>query len=233
MKPAPFRFKQFTVAHDKCAMKVNTDGVLLGAWADVSNAAYVLDIGTGTGVIALMAAQQNNSAMIQALEIDEPSFKQAADNFQQSKWSNRLTAFHQSFQNFSAPQLYDCIICNPPYFINDMKSPQLSKNVARHSITLTYQELLTHSNRLLSVNGQLFICIPAFNFETIQAEAQAQNLFITHHAQVIAVEGKPPYLSLVCIRRQKLPTENETIIIQTQEGNFTAHYRKLTEAYYL
>lgn len=233
MRNKTFRFKQFEVVQDKCAMKVNTDGVLLGAWADVNNATRILDIGTGSGIIALMAAQQNNFAEIDALEIDEPSFEQAAENFKQSKWSKQLKAFHQALQNFSPSYKYDIIISNPPYFVNDMKSPQLPKNIARHSIKLTYCELMANSNRLLSANGKLFICVPAFNFENIQHEAQTVNLFITRHAQVIAVEGKPSYLSLLCFEQQKLPATNETIIIQNEEGKLTEHYKKLTVDYYL
>ena len=122
MTPNVFQFKQFAVAHDKCAMKVNTDGVLLGAWADVSKAKTILDIGTGTGVIALMMAQRNTDALIDAIDIDKPACEQAYENFKQSQWSERMLVFQTSLQEYNPPALYDLIISNPPYFAKLLKS---------------------------------------------------------------------------------------------------------------
>ena len=135
MQTPPFRFKQFSVAHDRCAMKVNTDGVLLGAWTDVDDARAILDIGTGTGVIALMMAQRRAAAIIDAIDIDESAFGQASENFLNSMWSDRLYTHNISLQEYFPAKKYDLIISNPPYFIDDYKTESHQKNIAKHSVS--------------------------------------------------------------------------------------------------
>ncbi len=247
MSQTPFRFKQFAVAHDKCAMKVNTDGVLLGAWADVSNASRILDIGTGTGVIALMMAQRNTEALIDAIDIDEGAYHQASENFEQSPWADRLQAIHTPLQQFMfvqrpaagaqvgtfATEGYDLIISNPPYFVDDFKSGKPLKDIARHGLTLNYVDLLAGIDKLLAPTGIACVVLPVFNFGLLQDVAARHKLFVNRLTEVTAVDGKPPYLALIQLQRGEKPIEKTTLCIQNVQGGFTEHYKTLTREFYL
>ena len=134
-----FQFKRFTVYHDRCAMKVGTDGVLLGAWTDVSSSQQILDIGTGTGLIALMLAQRNVTAHITAIDIDEEAIEQAQGNIAASPWKNRIEVMKQDFCQYSANRLFDTIVSNPPYFNQSLKGPDSQRNTARHTDSLELQ----------------------------------------------------------------------------------------------
>jgi tRNA1Val (adenine37-N6)-methyltransferase len=139
-----FQFKQFSVAHDRSTHKIGTDGVLLGAWADVSNVQYILDVGTGTGVIALMMAQRTaGSVLIDAVEIEKEDSEQALQNVLQSPWASRIGVHHTAIQNFSPSRQYDLVISNPPYFVNSWKPPEKKRSQARHTHELSFDELLT------------------------------------------------------------------------------------------
>ncbi len=227
-------------------MKVNTDGVLLGAWAEVSEAKRIFDIGTGTGVIALMLAQKNSQAVIDAIDIDKGAYTQAKENFEQSPWSNRLTAIHTTLQKLAvgfpspsgegargADEVYDIIISNPPYFVDDFKTDNHQKNIAKHSTALTYHELLNGINRLLSAKGKAFLVIPVFNLQLIETIAVGENLYITKLTEVTAVAGKNPYLALVELRREKAEYIKASLVIQDAQGNFTEGYKQLTKDFYL
>lgn len=228
-----FRFKQFEIAQNQCTIKVNTDGVLLGSWAEVNDSNTILDIGTGTGVLAMMMAQKCNSAAVDAIDIDENAYRQAKENFGRSAWKKRLTAIHTSLQNFSTAVKYHTVISNPPYFVNDFKSASEQKNIARHSIELNYGELLSGINRLLGENGKAFLVIPAFNFQLLQTAAEKENLFVTKLTEVIAVTGKAPYLVLMQLEREKKQFLRSRIAIQNTDGSFTDEYKTLTKDFYL
>ncbi|NJN77877.1 MAG: methyltransferase [Saprospiraceae bacterium] len=152
----PFRFKQFQIHQDKTAMKVGTDGVLLGAWADVLESESILDIGTGTGLIALIIAQRNQNAMVDAVEIDESSYEQAKQNFEESSWTKRLNIYQSSIQDYAknCGKQYDLIVSNPPYFVNSTKSKQEDKNQVRHTDSLSFEELIKSVNILLEISGR-------------------------------------------------------------------------------
>jgi len=214
-------------------MKVNTDGVLLGAWADVGVAKAILDIGTGTGVIALMMAQRNAEAIIDAIDIDEDAFAQARDNFQNSIWSKRLYAHHVSLQDYCPAERYDLIISNPPYFIDDSKTEDHQKNIAKHSISLSYKELIAGISRLLADGGGAFLVLPAFNLPLFENLAAEEKLFIANLAEVIAVDGKAPYLALIKLAREKKDDVKDTLVIQNEEGIFTKEYKEMTKDFYL
>jgi tRNA1Val (adenine37-N6)-methyltransferase len=228
-----FRFKQFAVELDKCAMKVNTDGILLGAWADANEAKTILDIGTGTGVIALMMAQRNTTAIIDAIDIDEAAYDQAKGNFISSQWSDRLHAHHVDLQNYFPDKKYDLIISNPPYFIDDSKTEDHQKNIAKHSVSLTYKELIFGINRLLAGTGSTCIVLPVFNLPLLESIAGEDQLFIVKLTEVIAVEGKGPYLALIKLSREKVDYSKSSITIQNASGVFTNEYRALTRDFYL
>lgn len=232
MSKPPFKFKQFSVAQNKCAMKVNTDGVLLGAW-QTGAARLILDVGTGTGVIALMMAQKHAAAKIDAIDIDCDAYLQAKENFEQSPWRERLTAHHTPLQNFEPNTLYDLIISNPPYFIDDFKTDDHQKNIARHSTALSYAELLHGINRLLSAGGKACLIIPAFNLAPVKTAAAMHQLYVTALSEVVAVEGKPPYVVLLELSRSFHPTSKSGVTIQYAGGAFTTAYQLLTKDFYL
>jgi len=233
MNRKAFQFKYFNVIQDKCAMKVNTDGVLLAAWAQINSVKTILDIGTGTGVLALMMAQKNSQAMVDAIDIDEDAFLQTKENFANSKWSDRLQAHHCALQNFVVDKKYDAIISNPPYFVDDLKAENPQKNIAKHSVTLNYAELINGINNLLNNNGSAFIAIPAFNFLLLRKEADKQNLFVINKTDVISIAGKAAYLSLIELsRNQKMLTES-TLTISNTDNSFTNEYIALTKDFYL
>lgn len=233
MPTPPFRFKQFTVAQDGCAMKVNTDGVLLGAWQCPNKAVHILDIGTGTGVIALMMAQGNGKAQIDAIDIDSDAWLQAKQNFEDSPWPNRIEAIHSSLQNFKPGKKYGFIISNPPYFVNDFKSERRQRNVARHGIELDYFDLITGINRLMTENGKSLLIIPMANFLLLKSMAVKRGLFITSFLKVVAVEGKTPYVVMVQLERISKPVQEGVITIKDRADNFTEQYKELTRAFYL
>ena len=214
-------------------MKVNTDGVLLGAWADIDRFETILDIGTGTGVIALMMAQRNPDAIIDAIDIDKDAFVQAGENFLNSLWSERLYSHHICLQDYFSAKKYDLIISNPPYFVDDFKTEDHQKNIAKHSISLTYQELVSGLSRLLSDTGSVSLVLPAFNLSLFESLASEQNLFLTKLTEVIAVEGKPPYLALIKLCRQQVEYSKDSIVIQNEKGIFTKEYKELTKDFYL
>ena len=230
MEDSIFRFKQFSVAHDKCAMKVNTDGVLLGAWTDPDGAKQILDIGTGTGVIALVLAQKTPGAKIDAIDIDEGAALQAKENFAASPWSDRLHAIHSSLQNYTTDKKYDLIISNPPYFVNDYNP---GMNIAKHTLTLSHTELVSGINRLLTGTGTAMITLPAFRIPKFTLLLQNEKLFITHITEVSSIQGKPPYLALVELGRTEQNHSKTSIAIWTESGKFTSGYRARTQDFYL
>ncbi len=168
MRNHSFQFKQFTICQDQCAMKVGTDGILLGAWVMLPENAQILDIGTGTGLIALMLAQRSQTSLhpsktkIDAVEIDEQAYQQATNNIQKSPWGDRLQTHHGDIQNFATTcsQQYDLIISNPPFFENAYKASQASRTLARHSDSLLQTNILQIAKQLLKSDGHLAVIYP-------------------------------------------------------------------------
>ncbi len=183
-----FRFKQFSVINKESAMKVGTDGVLLGAWCDITAASNILDIGTGTGLIALMAAQRNHEATITAIEIDPVAANEAHQNFQNSPWSSRLNSINADFNAFTEGETtqFDHIISNPPFYTTDIVSPSDTRATARHTgVSLTFETLLTNAQRLLTpTTGKISIITPSESADQIKRIATNLNLTITRQTQV-------------------------------------------------
>ncbi|MBS1626210.1 MAG: methyltransferase [Bacteroidetes bacterium] len=229
----PFRFKQFSVAHDKCAMKVNTDGVLLGAWADVADAQRILDIGTGTGVIALMLAQRSRCVIVTAIDIDKDAAEQAQENALASPWADRLCIRHTSLQDMPQESKFDLIVSNPPYFINDYISEDTKRNVARHSTTLPYSDLLTGLAGLLSSDGRACLILPYFNVGQFLIGASEKGLHLSRRTDVVAVEGREPYVTMLTLVRVSTPVLRDSLVIQNRSGAYTDEYRHLTQHFYL
>lgn len=228
-----FTFKRFHVQHAHCAMKVGTDGVLLGCWTTVPAHGRVLDIGTGSGLIALMMAQRNETH-IDAIDICANAIEQATYNFQQSPWAERLHAHLSSLQAWQNEEGYDLIVSNPPYFQNSLKNPDKKREQARHTDTLSFAELMRHSARLLNEKGIFSIILPAETEQDICSLAQACGLNLVRIARVYSKESKP--LRRVMLTWSKKPQTlltEETIVLEDATGGRSQQYQQLTKDFYL
>jgi tRNA1Val (adenine37-N6)-methyltransferase len=229
-----FRFKQFTVRQENAAMKVGTDGVLLGAWVDVSGVKSILDVGTGSGLIALMLAQQSN-ATIDAVEIDEPSFAQAKENIERCPWRERVNVFHQSFQSFaqSSQKKYDLIVSNPPYFIKSLLPTEAARVAARHADELPQEDLVSGVNALLEPNGRFAAIFPYVEGNMFVARAAANGLYCSKRVNVIGKQGTGVKRLLLEFGKEKLPLDESELTIRDINDGFTNEYRLLTKDFYL
>ncbi|MBR2859549.1 MAG: methyltransferase [Alistipes sp.] len=229
---AGFRFKQFSVEQDDVAMKVGTDGVLLGAWADCEGAERILDIGTGTGVIALQMAQRNSEAQICAVEIDETATRRARSNFDMSPWAERLTVEQTAVQEFAPAEEFDLIVSNPPYFVDSLLPPDAKRSTARHTHDLTFEELDNAAARLLSESGKFALILPVTEFEKYLTLTQ---LHLVRRCDVCPVEGGAVKRIMGEFAKQKSTAiKHETIAIERgRRGDYTDDYRALTKDFYL
>ena len=227
-----FRFKQFAVEQDDVAMKVGTDGVLLGAWADCEGAKRILDIGTGTGVIALQMAQRNPEAHIQAVEIDEAAARRARANFDNSPWAERLEVEQTAVQEFESAEKFDLIVSNPPYFVDSLLPPDAKRSTARHTHDLTFEELDSAVCRLLADDGRFALILPVAEFEKYLALTQ---LHLVRRCDVCPVEGGAVKRIMGEFAKQKPTTiKLESIAIERgRRGDYTDDYRALTKEFYL
>lgn len=229
-----FRFKQFTIQQNNCAMKVGTDGVLLGAWVDVENTNRILDIGTGTGVIALMLAQRRQNATINAIEIEENAYLQACENSAKSKWSNRITMFHTSLQNFEPVEKYDLIVSNPPFFSQSLHNPDSAKTTARHNDTLLPAEMVQHAQRLLQENGRMAVIYPIREAHMFLNAAQETGFYPQRITHVIPSTGKKAKRMLVELSTTSCSLiETELCIEKETRHTYTQEYIDLTKDFYL
>ncbi|MFH0865710.1 MAG: methyltransferase [Bacteroidota bacterium] len=230
-----FRFKQFSIDDSNCAMKIGTDGCLLGAWADVENASGILDIGTGSGVIALMLAQRSN-ATIDAVEIDYDAYGQALKNFSESPWENRLNAFHSSIQEYikSCTKKYDMIVCCPPYFLNSLKATDKKRRLARHTDSLTFEELISGSLRLLKPEGKFCTIIPTESRKLFYNIALIEGYHTVKITEIEPKAGATPVRVLLQMQRNKIPCTRSKIPILDIEGKlYTPEYIELTRDFYI
>jgi tRNA1Val (adenine37-N6)-methyltransferase len=232
-----FQFKQFTIYQDGSAMKVGTDGVLLGAWVDVENAQRILDVGTGTGLIAIMMAQRSKQLVqVDAVEIDHSSYEQANKNFEASKWSNQLHAIHSPFQEFceNTDKKYDRIVSNPPYFVNSMKAKGEARTQARHTDCLPFEELLQGSKKLLNSEGTLSVVLPVNEGEYFEQQARFLGFYLKRKIEVLPNPSKAPkrYLLEFSLEECKPYCGNLTIE-NGQRHLYTEEYKSLTKDFYL
>jgi tRNA1Val (adenine37-N6)-methyltransferase len=216
-------------------MKVGTDAVLLGAWTECGNAKKILDVGTGTGVLALMLAQKSE-ATIWAIDIDKDSFIDAKENAYQSKWNNRLNVLNISMQEFTKENSndFDVIISNPPYFTDAYKAKELSRNTARHTDELPFDQLIECVVKLLSEEGHFFSILPyneAIQFKNMAAK---NNLYLIKSTRVkTKPEKEPKRLLMMYSRKQQIQTEDELVIELDERHHYTQQYIDLTKDYYL
>lgn len=229
-----FRFKQFSVAHDRSTHKIGTDGVLLGAWADVSHVQYVLDVGTGTGVIALMMAQRTaESVLIDAVEIEKQDSEQALENVLQSPWASRISVHHTSIQNFSPSHRYDLVVSNPPYFINSWKPPEKRRSQARHTHELSFDELLGAASRLLTPTGRLAVILPYQEALQFTDRAKDYELHVIRRMAFRSRAHKPVERLLLEFSRTAADVKEESLILHGNGEEWSDDYKRLTREFYL
>ena len=230
-----FRFKQFTIWHDQCAMRVNTDGVLLGSWVSVNEPGLILDIGTGTGIIALMLAQRTK-AFVHAVEIEENAWKQAKYNIEKASWQNRIEIIHDDFCNYykTCSNKYDLVITNPPYFSNSLKSPETTKTLARHNDSLSFGNLLQGVSRLLNDTGIFAVILPADTTE-FENEAFIYGLKCSRRMMVRSLPDKKVIRQLLEFRKSKTVSsiDCDELTIHQQPGVYSPQYIDMTKDFYL
>lgn len=234
----PFKFKNFTIQQDRCAMKIGTDGVLLGAWASLENHPFsILDIGTGTGIIALMMAQRSSAELIDALEIDEDAYEQAVENFENSDWGDRLFCYHAAFDEFveemQEEEKYDLIISNPPFYSDEYTSGNAQRDQARFADALPFEELLQGVSLLLSEEGKFNVIIPKKEEETFLKIAEQNHLFphrITRVKGDVNSEVKRSLMEFGFEKKELNPTE---LTIENSRHNYTPEYIELVKDFYL
>ena len=228
-----FHFKQFAVKHSATALKVTTDAVVFGSWIDFSGATTILDIGTGSGVLALMAAQKNANAAIYAVEIDEKAAAEAAYNFQQSKFSNRLTLFNCDFNDFNSEEQFDLIISNPPYFHDTLLSKNEKVAVAKHTVSLSHSQLLHGTSKLLAEQGKAFFVLPFSIHEQFCILAKSFGLYCNHLTSVSSSVDKSPYLALVSLEKKEKPIATKQFYLFEKNGAKSVEYQSLSADFYL
>jgi tRNA1Val (adenine37-N6)-methyltransferase len=233
-----FQFKQFTIQQEKSSMKVCTDSSLFGAWlADkiekkILQPENILDIGSGTGLLSLMLAQKLEAG-IDAIEINEESYSQTKENFNQSKWSERLLAFHADIKSWNAPVKYDLIISNPPFFENDLRSGNQNKNVAKHDDTLTLEELVSSIERHLKEEGRFAVLLPFHRLEFFKKTAAPHNFYCIDELLVKQTPQHSFFRGMLLFAKQKEKFSSTELTIKNEDGNYTESFSELLKDYYL
>ncbi len=231
----PFRFKQFSINHDRCTMKVGTDAVLLGALTETGNAANILDIGTSSGIIAIMLAQKSD-AFITGIDIDADSIVQANENAAASPWSERLNFIHTSVQEYAIkhPQSADLIVCNPPFFVGSLKSQYTERNLARHDVFLSFSELLTATQMILKEDGRAYFIYPYRSVDEFTSLATASGLSLFSRCSILPKPGKEINR---CIdgwqKAAHCEVVQQNLCVYNENNEHTEEYRECCKDYYL
>lgn len=230
-----FQFKQFVVDQSGCAMKINTDGVLLGALTEANNPQRILDIGTGTGVIALMLAQRFTESKIEAVEIDEAAATTADRNFKTSKFAERLTGYHSGFQGYfqqNPGRKYDLIVTNPPFYIHSLKSPGESKSVAKHTDEQFFDSLLNNTSKHLTQTGLLWLILPVNTSEVVQNIAANYRLHLHSQINISSYPHSEPHRHIVALSLHDSPTINSDFTIYEEPKKYTAQYESALKDFF-
>jgi len=230
-----FQFKKFTIGQDQCAMKIGTDGVLLGAWSPLVNEVSILDIGTGTGIVALMLAQRSRAETIDAIEIDANAFEQAVVNFENSHWKDRLFCYHASFQEFSCEitDSYELIVSNPPFYTAEYKSKNTKRNKARFEESLPFKDLFKGVSKLLEKSGKFIMIAP------YQEENKLIEMALTHQLQIQRIcrvrgnEKAPIKRSLLLFGFDNKKIVYESLVLETERHVYSKEYAALVKDFYL
>lgn len=228
-----FRFKKFTVRQDRCSLKVGTDGVVLGAWANIAQAERILDIGTGTGLLALMCAQRNPIASVDAIEMDDPSAEQAEENVAASPWADRIRVHRMDVRKMKSDRRYDLIICNPPYYSGDMSSPDERAGVAKHSCELSFSDLAKVVSDHLSDPGRFACIIPLRREGEMISLLYDLGIYPMRRCELKYLEDRPVKQLLLEFARDENEVRSELLIVEHQPGEFTIQYKYLLQDFLL
>jgi tRNA1Val (adenine37-N6)-methyltransferase len=235
----PFKFKEFKIHQNKTAMKVGTDGVLLGAWSSIKNYPdTILDIGSGTGIISLMLAQRADAMTIDAVEVDENAYEQTVENFEQSDWSDRLYCYNATFQEFADEiaeenETYDLIVSNPPFYNDEFETEDIARNKSRFTSAMSFEELVSGVVKILSSDGTFAVIIPFKEEENFISIAKKKHLFLN---RVCWVQGNPTSAikrSLMEFSFHLSKVKEEHLIIEFERHLYTKEYINLTKNFYL
>ncbi|HEY5511251.1 MAG TPA: methyltransferase [Prolixibacteraceae bacterium] len=229
-----FQFKQFRVSQEKSALRVGTEGVLLGAWCDVTGTKNILDVGTGTGVIALMLAQRSE-AQIDAVEIDNEACQDASGNFQSSPWKERISLYSEDFILFSQTitRNFDLIVSNPPFFKNSLRSANHSSSLAKHDVSLTFEQLISGAKKLLSSEGRLGVIIPADACNDFRETARMTGFYLARKTLVIPRAGRLPKRVLLEFSALPCYPVLDELVILLNEHQYSDTFIALTKEFYL
>jgi len=232
-----FRFQKFTVVQENAAMKVGTDGVLLGAWPPVDHQPLrILDVGAGTGLVALMLAQRTDDSMIDAVEIDDFACVDAEINFKESPWSDRLKLYNTSLQSFAEKSefSYDLIVSNPPFFSGSLKNPNQRKAVARHNGGLSQEDLVSGVLKLLSKQGRFSLILPEADYNIFRLKAARAGLFESQRLEVSPNPGRP-VKRIVSEWRKVFLEESvvEEMVLELSRHHYSDRFRRMVSEFYL
>lgn len=227
-----FRFKQFCIHHDRCAMKVGTDGVLLGAWGCVEGH-RILDIGTGTGLIALMAAQRNPEAKVFGIDVDEEAVFQARENIAESSFCSRIECILQDVLAFETGEHFDAILCNPPFFTEDTLPDDKSRALARNNKNLPFPLLIKKVADLLAEDGVFSLVVPSGLVQEIVGLCLENGLQLVRRCQVHTTAQKPPRRTLLAFSRQNMKCDEQVLCLMDKDGSRSPQYQELTKDFYL
>ena len=231
----PFFFKRFALFHHRSTMKIGTDAILLARWVEVSQNDEILDIGTGCGLIPLMLAQKGIKSA-DAVEIDKDSFEEAAQNFHNSAWKSRLFAINEDIKDYAAHCMkkYDLIVSNPPFFFGDNVPEKAKKELARHTNTLSYNDLLVSVKSLMKPYGRFVLVLPARESRTFLKDAENQGFYLKKEMKIVPIEGKEPNrINMQLVVNQVDKIESETFVMRNFDHSFTKDYKEFLKDYYL
>lgn len=233
-KPKDFLFKQFRIVQTDATHKVGTDGVLLGAWVNVSGSKVILDVGTGSGLIALMIAQRTDeTVIIDGIDIQQVDAAQAKENVLSSPWSGKVHIYHASLQSFVPEKKYDLIVSNPPFFINSYKPPKNNRSTVRHTETLPFTDLIAFSKKNLSAIGRLAVILPTAEAERFSTIAQAHGLYLSRKCEFRSRTHKPVERWLMEFSFEQRAQDNESLTLHGSGEEWSDDYKALTKDFYI
>lgn len=227
-----FCFRRFTIRQDRCAMKVGTDGVLLGAWAELPQKGRILDVGTGTGLIALMAAQRSE-AQVTGLEIDADAAAQAAENAATSPWAERITILQGDFAVYPFEERFHCILSNPPFYNGTLLPPDAARCAARHNDALSFATLARRAAELLLPEGTLSVVLPLSEADRFVDAAAGESLFVNRRTKVYTTPAKPPRRLLLTLSPSAAPLVESELILNGENGERHNIYKQLASDFYI
>lgn len=231
----PFFFKKFGLFHHRSTMKIGTDAILLGRWTEVSENDEVLDIGTGCGLIPLMLAQKGIKSA-DAVEIDNDSYEEAAQNFSNSAWNSRLFVIHDDIKHYAeiCEKKYDLVVSNPPFYFGDNIPEKAKKGLARHTNTLSYNDLLSAVKKIMKPEGRFSLVLPAIESKTFLKDAENQGFYLEKELLIVPIEGKEPNrINMQLVVSQVDNIKTETFVLRHPDHSFTKEYKDFLKDYYL